>query len=226
MEATNQSRPIRMSDKSANSRTRLLDAAEVLFAEKGFEKTTVRDITTAGHCNVASINYHFKNKDNLYREVYVRRIRQLREMRIAGIERVLSQGAEGTLEDLVGTFARTFLEPLMNAESGRWLMMLMTREMNEPRLPKEIFFEEMVRPVQEGLRGAIAVLCPGVNAESTDLSIQAMVGQLMFFIRMRELQQANQGQLPAPPPMDLFIAHLVRFSSAGIRAFAGKGAGA
>jgi len=226
MESSSQSRPVKMSEKSEHSRTRLLDAAEVLFAEKGFRDTSVREITAAAACNVASINYHFKNKDNLYKEVYVRRIRQLREMRIAGIERVLSLGREGTVEDLVGTFARTFLEPLVNAESGRLLIMLMTREMNEPRLSKELFFEEMVRPVQERLRGAIAVLCPGIDAESTDLSIQAMVGQLMFFIRMRELQQAHQGQLPAPPAMELFIEHLVRFSSAGIRAFAGKGAGA
>ena len=62
MEAISQTQPIKMSEKSENSQTRLLDAAEVLFAEKGFERTTVRDITTAAHCNVASINYHFKNK--------------------------------------------------------------------------------------------------------------------------------------------------------------------
>jgi AcrR family transcriptional regulator len=224
MEATSQSQPIKMSEKSENSRTRLLDAAEVLFAEKGFEKTTVRDITTAAHCNVASINYHFKHKDNLYKEVYVRRVRQLRQVRFSAIDGVMSRGREATLEELIGTYARSFLEPLVDSQSGQAVMMLMTREMNEPRLPKEIFFEEMVWPVQERLEAAIAGLCPEVDAGSVVASIQAIVGQLLHYVRMRELHQANP-QLPAPPETGAMIEHLVRFSAAGIRAFAGKGPG-
>jgi AcrR family transcriptional regulator len=224
MEATSQTRPVKMSEKSENSRTRLLDAAEVLFAEKGFEKTTVRDITTAAHCNVAAINYHFKNKDNLYKEVYIRRVRQLRQVRFEAIDGVMSRGSEASLEGLIGTYARSFLEPLVDTQSGQAVMMLMTREMNEPRLSKEIFFEEMVWPVQERLEAAIAGLCPEVDGGSLIASIQAIVGQLLHYIRMRELHQANP-QLPAPPETEAMIGHLVRFSAAGIRAFAGKGAG-
>lgn len=104
-------------------------------------------------------------------------------------------------------------------------MMLMTREMNEPRLPKDVFFEEMVWPVQERLKAAITGLCPGIDAGSVIASIQAIVGQLLHYIRMRELHQANP-QLPAPPETETMVEHLVRFSSAGIRALAGKGAGA
>jgi len=224
MEAISQTQPNKMSEKSENSQTRLLDAAEVLFAEKGFERTTVRDITTAAHCNVASINYHFKNKDNLYKEVYVRRVRQLRQIRFTAIDGVMSRGREARLEELIGTYARSFLEPLVDTQSGQAVMMLMTREMNEPRLSKEIFFEEMIRPVQERLEAAIVGLCPEVDAGSVIASIQAIVGQLLHYIRMRELHQANP-QLPAPPETEAMVEHLVRFSSAGIRAFAGKGPG-
>lgn len=225
MESTSQSKPVKTSDKSENSRTRLLDAGEVLFAEKGFEKTTVRDITTAGHCNVAAINYHFKNKDNLYKEVYIRRVRQLRQVRFTAIDQVMSRGGEATLEELIGTYARSFLEPLVDSQSGQALIMLMTREMNEPRLSKEIFFEEVVRPVQERLEAAIVGLCPEGDAGSVVASIQAIVGQLLHYIRRRELHQANP-QLPAPPEAGAMIEHLVRFSAAGIRAFTGKGSGA
>ena len=225
MESSSQSRPIRTFEKSEHSRTRLLDAAEALFAEKGFRDTSVREITTAAHCNVAAINYHFQNKDNLYKEVYVRRVRQLREARISAIDGVMSRGREATLEELIGTYARSFLEPLMEEPSGQAAMMLMTREMNEPRLSKEIFFEEMVRPVQERLEGAVEILCPGIDRESAGQSIQAVVGQLLHYTRKRELYQANPN-LPAPPETEVMVEHLVRFSSAGIRAFAGKEAGA
>ena len=58
--------------------TRILDAAEVLFAEKGFAGTSSRDITSSAGCNLASINYYFGGKDNLYKDVCKRRLNVLR----------------------------------------------------------------------------------------------------------------------------------------------------
>ena len=49
---------------------RILREAEVLFARRGFYAVTVREITQAAHCNLASVNYHFGNKKNLYMEVF------------------------------------------------------------------------------------------------------------------------------------------------------------
>ena len=52
------------------TRERILDTAEVLFAQKGFEAVSVREITAAASCNLAGVNYHFGNKENLYLEVF------------------------------------------------------------------------------------------------------------------------------------------------------------
>ena len=51
-------------------RERLLDEAEALFSEKGYNAVTVREISAAADCNLASINYYFGNKKNLYLEVF------------------------------------------------------------------------------------------------------------------------------------------------------------
>ena len=51
-----------------DTRDRILAAAQKFFAEKGFDTTSVRDITTEADCNVASVNYHFGGKENLYLE--------------------------------------------------------------------------------------------------------------------------------------------------------------
>jgi len=51
------------------TRDRVLKAAERLFAERGFKKVTVRDICRAARANVAAVNYHFGDKQGLYREV-------------------------------------------------------------------------------------------------------------------------------------------------------------
>ena len=70
---------------------RLLDAAEELFCEGGFEGTSVRDIAASAGCNVAAVNYYFGGKEKLYEEVWRRHLIPMRDARIAGIEKVLSQ---------------------------------------------------------------------------------------------------------------------------------------
>ncbi len=53
-----------------NTKTRILIAASRVFAEKGYENTTVQDICTACDANIAAVNYHYKSKENLYRTVW------------------------------------------------------------------------------------------------------------------------------------------------------------
>ena len=62
-----------------NTRERLLDAARELFAERGFHNATVRDIAARARTNLASINYYFGSKDDLYREVMRRSYRRIAE---------------------------------------------------------------------------------------------------------------------------------------------------
>lgn len=53
-------------DNTTNPKLRILEIAEQLFATKGFDGVTVRDIAEQAHVNVAMINYYFGNKDDLY----------------------------------------------------------------------------------------------------------------------------------------------------------------
>ena len=54
-----------------NIEDRLLDAAESLFCEKGFDGASIRDITSQANCNVAAVNYHFGGKENLYSGIFI-----------------------------------------------------------------------------------------------------------------------------------------------------------
>ena len=58
------------------TRDAIIKAAVVLFAEKGFEGTSERDIVTKARVNQAAINYHFKGKSGLYLEVLKKCIRE------------------------------------------------------------------------------------------------------------------------------------------------------
>ena len=58
------------SNRGETTRERILNAACELFAEKGFSGTTTQDICTHADANIAAVNYHFRSKENLYREVW------------------------------------------------------------------------------------------------------------------------------------------------------------
>ena len=51
---------------------RILDAAEILFAEKGFSETSLRLITSKAQVNLAAVNYHFGSKKSLIQAVFSR----------------------------------------------------------------------------------------------------------------------------------------------------------
>ena len=70
------------SSAEAGTRERILDAAEALFGEKGFESVSLRDITGRAGANVASVNYHFGSKDKLIAAVIERHAVPINEERL------------------------------------------------------------------------------------------------------------------------------------------------
>ena len=58
------------SEHSLGTKEKILQTANRLFAKYGFGSTSIRDIATEAEVNLAAVNYHFKNKDNLYWEVF------------------------------------------------------------------------------------------------------------------------------------------------------------
>src|SRR5690242_8536197 len=73
---------------SADTKTRILDAAELLFMEHGFEATSLRQLTAAASVNLAAVNYHFGSKEELFQAVLTRRLDPMNQERIELLERV------------------------------------------------------------------------------------------------------------------------------------------
>ena len=200
---------------------RLLDAAEELFCEHGFEATSIRDIAAAAGCNIASVNYYFGGKDKLYQEVWRRHLITMRVARLASIDKVMSQN-EGVphLEDLLLSYANTFIEPLVDESKGRRFIKLMAREMVDSHLPPNMFLEEMIIPVMTALQRALVKTCPGLEKPKARLVILSIVGQLIQTVHAKTMFQQTDN--PELPKFDLTEAvdHIVKFSAAGIRAYA------
>jgi len=217
MRATEQQRDGSGREGSSETRERLLDVAERLFAARGFAATSVRRITREAACNLAAVNYHFGSKLGLYEAVFRRRLEAVRDQRLAAIRRAATiEPGPNALEEVLHIFASSFIEPLVGESHGRTLTELMGREMLDPHLPPEMFRGEIAGPVQQAFTEALCRTTPGLSVEAARLCVQSITGQLV------QTAQRFRRQSAAPmagPPLTVVVDHIVRFSAAGVRAF-------
>src|ERR1700754_3033123 len=118
-----------MAAPKAGTRERILDAAEYLFATKGYDGASTRDIVAITGDTIGSVNYHFGSKQILMNEVVARRWLALTERRRAAYEavRARSEGAP-KLEDVVAAIVLPYLEVgLRGGKNWRNYMTLLAR---------------------------------------------------------------------------------------------------
>ncbi|MHC4119564.1 MAG: CerR family C-terminal domain-containing protein [Planctomycetota bacterium] len=203
-------------------RDRLLSAAEELFAERGFDGTSVRDLAAAAGCNIASVNYYFGGKEKLYVEIWRRHLLLLRDTRLASIEKVMADsGGEPGLEDLLRSFAHSFIGPLVEEKGGPRLIKLMVREMIDPHLPASMFGDDVIKPTLFAMQQALSKACPDLPEAKVPLVLFSLIGQLIHTIRVKTMLNSMDDEVLAMFEPVKVIDHIVAFSAAGIKAYAG-----
>jgi AcrR family transcriptional regulator len=100
-----------MSNDRKPTREKVLDVAEKLFAEYGFAGVSVRDITEQADVRLASINYHFGSKGQLFDEVIGRRAHALSEARKQALEAINFDSLDK--EEALEAVLRAFVEPML-----------------------------------------------------------------------------------------------------------------
>jgi AcrR family transcriptional regulator len=205
--------------EAPETKTRLLQAAERLFAEKGFEATSVRDITTEADCNVAAVNYHFGGKDSLYVETFRTLLGELRDRRIERISADMAAAGDGaTLELFLESLANAFLEPLVGEGRGKLLLAIVSREMVDLRLPPEVFLGEFIHPLMEVALEQMGRVGPPLDPMAARLCVMSVVGQLLHVLKARAMISVHDDQRIVPDELEEHVRHVIRFSAAGIRA--------
>jgi AcrR family transcriptional regulator len=202
-------------------RDRLLDAAEELFSERGFDGTSVRDLAGAAGCNIASVNYYFGGKEKLYEEVWRRHLVSQRDSRVASIDQVMAASDRTpSLEELLRSFAYAFVGPLVDQRAGRRFIKLMARELINPHLPSDMFGQEVIKPTLTQMQRALKEVCPELDESKVPLVVFSLVGQLIHTIRLKPILQWTDDEVLAMFDPARLIDHIVAFSAAGIRAYA------
>jgi AcrR family transcriptional regulator len=93
-----------------SSREKLVQSAERLFAERGFDGVSVRDIANEAQVNSALVGYYFRGKEGLLAEVYTRHCKPLNAERTRLLKECSSRGRSPSLEEILGAFIRPSLE--------------------------------------------------------------------------------------------------------------------
>jgi len=209
------------SNTNKGVRDRLLDAAEELFCEHGFEGASIRDIAASADCNIASVNYYFGGKEKLYEEVWRRHLIPMRDTRIVSINKVMSESdGKPKLEELLKAFADAFIGPMVDDNRARQFGILMAREWIDRHLPANMFLDDVIKPTMTAMRNALVNACPGLDESKIPLVVLSIAGQLVQVAHIKAIfVQGNEADLPM---FDLTeaIDHIVKFSAAGIRAYA------
>jgi AcrR family transcriptional regulator len=132
----------------SDTKERILNAAEQMFAEYGFEGTSLRAITTKAGVNLAAVNYHFHSKEDLIRALFARVVEPINQQRLATLD-ALEKEAAGKPVPL-RKLVEAFVAPVLQAKRGRGFPVLISRVYAEPgdvavRLMKEQMMETGMR---------------------------------------------------------------------------------
>lgn len=205
-------------NQDVNTKDALLSAAIEVFADKGFDAATVRDICGKAQANVAAVNYHFGGKDPLYAavldEVFPRE------------EYQSTVDASLPPEEKLHAFLRKLAGEIYERGNGmitqRWSIFL--REMAKPSKSLDLIVRRRIQPRADELRDIVA----DILGPDTHPKVMAYASSNIWALVMDHLltQPVLDRLTPKRPPvqgdLDFYVEHAVKFSLGGLLAIKGK----
>jgi AcrR family transcriptional regulator len=169
-----------MARAKRTTKEKLMDAAEKLFARKGFHGTSLRDITGEAGVDLALVNYHFGGKKPLLAAVLERRGAVLNEARLARLQEVRAAAAPkpASAEAVVGAFFDPILERLAHAGPG-WhnYFSLLAWVNNSPEWGRKLMSKTFNATVREFIQ-ALKDSLPHASAEDIYWGYNFLTGAL------------------------------------------------
>lgn len=199
-----------------DTKTALLDCAEEFFLARGFEHVSIREITAASGANVAAINYHFNGKTNLYREILARRMDAIAREKISMLAQFASRIPAASLEELLGAYIRSYFDTLNSSTDMDRLMQIIYREMGPDAVATDLVTTRLVMPIHQALQAAILNVCPTLDPGHTSLCISSTTGQILHFIRARDILKTLRTPAQNTTFIEDTIRHITQFSLRGI----------
>ena len=204
------------------TQTRILDVAEELFMQHGFEGASMRMLTAKAGVNLAAINYHFGSKDALIEAVFRRRLDAMNAERIAQLEQLEKDAAGRPLaaDSITRAFIGASLRMIEDTRGGgRNFTRLLGRAYTEPAKPIRQLIGQMYAPAMERYKAAFSKALPELPKDELVWRMHFMFGTLAYTLAATDTVQLIAGAKPE----DRYDARLLQdrltaFMSAGLLA--------
>ena len=210
-----------MAAKKGDSREKLLNAAEALFAEKGFDATTTREIAYRSQDTLGTLSYHFGSKQSLLEELLKRRFAAVAELRGRYYEEARAEGRGGTpsLEGVVRAIILPYIDLTFSGDEGwrNYINLLgRVRESGNPETQRfYLGFADSAVQLTIGWLADVAPKAPAADiVYSYEFASLLAVSSCSDIARSRVLFMARADTLPA----DAFRRRLLTFVLNGVRA--------
>ncbi|MDH4188755.1 MAG: TetR family transcriptional regulator [Betaproteobacteria bacterium] len=181
------------------TRTRILDAAEELFMQHGFESTSMRLLTAKARVNLAAVNYHFGSKDALIEAVFRRRLDPMNAERVEALDRLENQAAGQPLapEAIIRAFIGAGLRMIEDAKGGgRNFIRLLGRTYTDPAKPIRALIGQLYAPAMTRFKTAFERALPQVGRDELVWRMHFMFGTLAYTLAATDTVQLIAGCKP------------------------------
>lgn len=200
-----------------NTKDRILDSAEYLFANKGLKETSVRDITSQADVHLAAVNYHFKTKDGLLKALIDRRMKPLNSQRLEllnNYEKRFGKGSiplEHALYALMAPGVRMcFVAPDFMKITGQVV--------SHPDQETFILFIKHFEGIFTKFKVVFAASLPHLSDEELMWRMHFLTGAMIHACTNDEGLKSLSGGTCVLNDKEVVINKLISFSAAGLRA--------
>ncbi len=206
---------------TAETKERILDTAERLFAERGFEATSIRDITSAAEVNLASINYHFRTKQELIAAVFVRRVGPVNQRRLELLAEIEQKAGPKppTIEALIEAMIRPAAATGFDKQPGGEMLLRLTgRFFSEPNVEIDQLIHANFQEMMSRFTRAFLRVLPGLTGEELYWRFKFTFGALHHVLLTLNRQDSTGNHPGKKLDGEELVQRLVTFAAAGIKA--------
>ena len=199
--------------KEQTTRSRLLEAAMALFAERGFEKTTMAAISEASDANIAAVNYHFGDKQSLYREALRAAFAEANR-----VYPVVSTDEAMSPEQRLQHHIHAMILQIFCASGAGYLCRMVAKEFAEPTFAVDMIFSELISQNRAHMWSAVSgILGAHVSEQRMHLAMVSVVAQFQFYNFSRLIREIGARSVLDLPTSNAIAEHIYQFSLAGLK---------
>lgn len=209
-------------EKDADTRDRLLAAALQVFANRGIVSATLREITLEADANIAAVNYYFRSKEELTKQVLERYLRPINDARLKALGACIAANEKpAPLAGIIEALVRPMVELSVDPRGGRAIVRLLLQVRALPHPVTNTILAEQFDLIHRNFLNELSTCLPDLTREEVGLRYDFARGAVMQILGdldpiARTLPIFHRARRETDN--EIIVQQLISFITAGFRA--------